>query len=84
MSPPYAMLLDMRKNVPIGTREAAEFIGVHRSVITRAVQSGELESTHRLPGYAGVLLFTRSELTRYKNERLRHPKRPGRKTAMSA
>jgi excisionase family DNA binding protein len=44
----------------LSTAEAAEYRGVHRSTITRWVQSGRLAVAHRTPG--GFLLFRRGDI----------------------
>lgn len=54
----------------LGTLEAAEVIGVERSVLSRWVTSGRLTSNYRLPtpSGTGALLFLRSEVERCRDE----------------
>lgn len=46
----------------IGSVEAAELLGVDRSVLTRLVQSGRLDRAHKLPGENGAALYRRSDV----------------------
>jgi excisionase family DNA binding protein len=46
----------------IGSVEAAELLGVDRSVLTRLVQSGKLARAHKLPGENGAALYNRSDV----------------------
>lgn len=46
----------------IGTVEAAEVLGVERSVLTRWVQTGRLPEAIKLPGATGARLFRRSDV----------------------
>lgn len=46
----------------IGSVEAADLLGVDRSVLTRLVQSGRLDRAHKLPGENGAALYRRSDV----------------------
>lgn len=52
----------------IGTVEAADLIGVNRSTISHWIAKGRIEPAQKLPGKTGVLLFTRSEVERVRDE----------------
>jgi excisionase family DNA binding protein len=53
----------------ITVAEAAEIIGVDRSLIIRMVKRGELEPFNKLPGRTGAYLLRRSHVERIANER---------------
>lgn len=48
----------------LATIEAAERIGVERSVLTRWVQMGRMTVAQRLPGKTGAMLFEEAEVDR--------------------
>lgn len=50
----------------LGSTEAAAFIGVERSTITRWMDKGWIAPARRLTSSNGALLFTRSEVERAK------------------
>lgn len=52
----------------IGTAEAAEVIGVERSTLSHWIAKGRITPAQKLPGKTGVLLFTRAEVERVRDE----------------
>lgn len=52
----------------IGTAEAAQVIGVERSTLSHWIAKGRITPAQKLPGKTGVLLFTRNEVERVRDE----------------
>jgi predicted DNA-binding transcriptional regulator AlpA len=55
-----AMLEHMAKL--IGSAEAAQILGIHRSVLNKRIRSGGVIPSQKLPGSTGAYLFERSDI----------------------
>lgn len=59
------------------TAQVAEMAGVHGSVVSRAVERGELEPCFRAPGTRGAMWFRRDDVLAWLRSRLEQHIPPG-------
>lgn len=55
----------------IGSRQAAELMGMSVSHFTRNVRAGNIEPAHKLPGLRGAYMFDRALIERMAKETAR-------------